>query len=406
MRSRLPFVLIAATVAVPAAHASVDETASRLVVPLVWRDKMAATQLLVTNHEPVAVKTQIRYIGERQGPAPGQKICGFVTLPPAQLTDLDYEALCGLPPDPGQGAVVLIQTSSNAARLSARARIDALSPMTTNTILGTFTVQGLPLGALDTTENRHVVQGLRPSSPMSAGVTTDCFFGATFDGSGKGGMVGRMDLRDEGGALLGSRTFNLRPFELVALRDVFALLGVPAGVGPGVRAEVRWSGFGDAVYGYCLAAHAGALKDDRTYGFEPMQVANPNDDLRRRDMVASDTPFLMPFLLPGLPFGPPVVAHHGVYLRHPDRVTCGVASDDPNTPMRITAVAPDGTRFGGQGQRTPEFATVPHGSVSAGGHEMWGLEIEWASGNIPVGFMPYTIDCRSGNGASLADLLL
>lgn len=404
MTSRLPLVLIAAAALAPAAHASVDETASRVLVPFVWRDKGAATRLLVTNHEPVDVKVQVRYVGERQGPAPGHKVCGSVNLAAARLTDLDYAALCGLPSDPGQGAVLLIQISGDVARLSARARIDSLSP-TTGAVLGTFTVQGLPLGALDTTENEHVVQGLRPSSPMSAGVTTDCFFGSAFDGSGRGGMVGRIDLRDAGGALVGSRLFALRPLELLALRDVFALLGVPPGTGPGLRADVVWSGFGDAVYGYCLASHAGATKTDRTFAFEPMQVADPKDDLRRRDMKAAETPFLMPFQMPGLPFGPTAVAHHGVYLRHPDVVSCGVASGDPNAPMRITAVAPDGTRIGGQSPRTPEFATVPHGSVSVSGHEMWGLEVEWMPGNIPVGVVPYSLDCRSGNGASLADFL-
>lgn len=404
MRSRLALVLTAVLAAASAAHASTDETASRVLVPLVWRDKMVATRLFVTNHETFDVKAQVRYVGERGGPVPGLKVCGSVNLLAGRLTDLDYAAVCQLPPDPGQGAVVLIQNSGGVARLSARARLDAISPMT-GAILGTFPVQGLPLGALDTTENQHVVQGLRPGSPMSASVTTDCFFGSTFDGSGKGGMVGRLDLLDAGGGLLGSTLFTLRPFELLALRDVFTLLGISPSVGPGVRAEVVWSGFGDAVYGYCLAAHAGAKKGDRTYGFELMQVANPNDDLRRRDMMASDTPFLSPFLMPGLPFGTTAVAHHGVYLRHPDRITCGVASGDPNAPMRITAVAPDGTRIGGQPSRTPEFATVPHGSVSMSGHEMWGLEIEWVPGNVPPGVVPYTIDCRSGNGASLADFL-
>lgn len=398
----LPLALAASLLAVGAAHASVDETGSRILVPLVWTEPLVATNLHVANHLPFPLKVQVRYVGERSSTAPGYRVCGTLTLPASQLTPLDYVPFCGLPADPGQGAVVLVYEGTGVGRISARARIDTISGMT-NQILGTFAVNGIPLGALDTTQNVHVVQGLRPASPQSTAVTTDCFFGSVFDGSGKGGMVGELALVDSEGHQLGTRFVNLRPFDLVAVRDVFALFGVPAGVGPGVKAEVRWSGFGDAVYGYCLAGHAGKLKYERTIGFELMQVADPNDHLRRRETAAVDTPFLGRFQTWG---SPSMVIRHGVYLRHPDIVSCGVTTADPAAQLVVTAVAPDRTMVGGLLPRTPDFATVPHGSVSVSGHELWGFEVRWRPGApIPPDPVEYTVDCGSGNGTSLADFL-
>jgi hypothetical protein len=398
--------VLAALVAAPvlASASSIDDSASRVVVPLVLRDKGVASSVFVTNDETHPVKVQVRYVGERWSAAPGLRMCGSIALPAATQVTLDLGQQCQLPADAGPGMVVLIETDPGVARISARARIDTLSK--TGDVLGTLPVVGLPLGALDTTENLHVVQGLRWMGAGAVGETTDCFFGALFDGSGMGGMVGRLNLKDAQGLDLGSVLFNLRPFELFALRDVFKLVGASGGPSAGVRAEIVWTGGGDALVGYCVSNRPGAVKGERTLVFAPAQVAEPNDEIRKRALVASGTPSVGGFVLgPSLPLLNPR-ARHGVYVRHPDRVSCGVVSDDPNNVMFIKAISPDGTQsIGGTSPSIAEFGNSPRGSIAAGVADLWALEVRWAPGTFTGFPTKYRIECRSGNGTSLADFL-
>jgi len=399
--------VLAALVAAPvlASASSIDDSAARVVVPLVVREKGLTSTVFVTNDETLPIKVQVRYVGERWSAAPGLRMCGSITVPAAAQVTLDVIQQCQLPADPGAGMVVLIETDPGIARISARARIDTLSP-STGAVLGTLPVLGLPLGAVDTTENLHVVQGLRWKGAAAVGDTTDCFFGALFDGSGFGGMVGRLNLKDAQGQDLGSVLFNLRPLELFALRDVFKLVGASGGPYEGVHAEIVWTGGGDAVLGYCVANRDGAIKFDRTLVFEPAQVADPNDEVRKRSIVASETPSVGPFVLgPSLPLLNSR-ARHGVYVRHPDRVACGVVSDDPSHVMFIRAISPDGTQqLGGTSSVTPEFGNAPRGSIAGGVADLWGLDVGWAPGTLTGVPTRYRIDCRSGNGTSLADFL-
>ncbi|MET0555839.1 MAG: hypothetical protein ABW221_22560 [Vicinamibacteria bacterium] len=398
--------LAAALVTAPAvaSASSIDDSAARVVVPLVLAEKGAASSVFVTNDETRPVKVQVRYVGERYSPAAGYRVCGSIVLPAATQVTLDVGQVCQLPADPGAGMVVLIETDAEVARISARARIDTLSK--SGDVLGTVPVLGLPVGAVDTTENVHVVQGLRWQGAGTVGNTTDCFFGSLFDGSGGGGMAGFLTLKDAFGQDLGSVLFNLRPFELFALRDVFKLAGVSGGPYAGVRAEVVWTGKGDAVLGYCLSNRDGAVKGERTVSFEPAQVAEPNDEVRKRAMVASGTPSIGAFTLrPALPTTDPRNSH-GLYVRHPDRVNCSVVSSDPHRPMFIKAISPDGTQqIGGTAPTTTEFGNSPRGSLAGGVADLWGLEVSWPPGTFTGYPTKYRIECRSGNGTSLADFL-
>lgn len=384
---------------------SSDDSGGRLVIPLVVHDKDAVSTAFVTNHEPFPVKTQVRYVGERSGPMPGMRVCGTLTLPASQRTTLDVRALCGLPVPSGAGMLVILEADPGVVRLSAQARLDAISPMTGD-VLGTLTVGGLPFGAADTTHNVHVVSGLRQNAPGAPPVLTDCFFGTLYDGSGFGGMVGEIELRDAQGQSLGSRNFNLRPFELVALRDVFRVVGAPAGPHEGVQARVVWSGGGDAVLGYCVASREGMQRQERTLAFDLAQVADPNDEVRKRELVVAETPGIGTFSIPPpLPFAHPRV-FHGLYARHPDVVSCGVLPDDPNATLVITAISPDGSlQVGGQSSRTPDFGSDARGTVNSGVADLWALQVEWAPGSSGVMGVKYRIDCRSGNGTSLADVV-
>ena len=379
---------------------SIDDAAGRVVVPLVLQDKGFDTRVFVTNHETHSVRVQVRYAGERYGPAPGLKTCPNLTLPSASVATLDVTQYCALPSNAGPGMLVLAEVDPGVARISARARIDLVSSQT-GSPLQTLGVGGLPLPALDTTENVHVVGGLRQNAPGSGTIlTTDCFFGMTFDGTGYGGVLGNLTLKDEYGQVLGSPTyFSVRPFELVQLKDVFSLVGAPAMNHAGVRGEFTLTGGGDAVVGYCATWQAGlGSKADRTVAVNLAQVAEPQDEARRRRVSASSTPVMGNFVL----FPTQMRNAHGVYVRHPDRVKCSVSSAGT---MVITAVSPDGLQsIGGTSATTPEFGNSPHGSVAAGVDDLWGLDVSWGPGPHTMA-LPYTITCASGNGTSLADLM-
>jgi hypothetical protein len=379
---------------------SIDDAAGRVVVPLVAQDAGLDTRVFVTNHETRHLKVQVRWAGMQYGPAPGLKVCPSVTVLAGSVTTLDVAQHCGLPANAGPGMLVLSEVDPGVARISARARIDVLNPVTART-QQTLAIGGLPLPALDTTENVHVVGGLRQNAPGSGAVlATDCFFGMTFDGTGYGGLLGRFTLKDELGHVLGSPAyFSVPPFELAQLRDVFALAGVLPGTHGGVRGEFVLSGGGDAVVGYCVTTHEGPVRGDRTLAFNLAQVAEPQDEARRRQVGADSTPGLGGFrLAPGQ-----AKAVHGIYVRHPDRVACRVSSVGT---MVITAVSPDQAQtIGGTSAVTPEFGNSPHGSVAGGVDDLWGLEVSWGPGPQGPQPLPYSISCLSGNGTSLADRL-
>jgi hypothetical protein len=376
---------------------SADDAGSRIVVPLVSYEKGFATQVFVTNHENKTIKVQIRYVGEKYGIAPGLRICGDVSLPGMTVTEIDIPSKCTLPSDSGTGLVVLLERDPGVARISGYARVDVRSVPGGRT-LQSLPVAGLPLAAVDTTESVHVVAGLQQTAPGSSRVlTTSCAFATFFDGSLAGGLIGRLTLKDERGVVMGSPLlFNLKPFELRRFDDVFNLLGVPQGSALGVRAEFTLTGKGDGVLGYCTTAQQGPDKGDLSLGLQLAQVANPQDEVRRRTIDTMSTPGSGAFVLAQ------GTAHHGIYVRHPDRFTCSVGG---SAGLVITAVSPDGAMtVGGTGPKTPEVGFQPHSTLGNGVHDMWGLEITRGPG-AATGPLPYSIHCDSGNGTSLADFL-
>jgi len=378
---------------------SADDAGSRVVVPLVSYAKGFATQVFVTNHEAHAFDVQVRYVGEKYGIAPGLRVCGDVNLPAMTVTEIDIPSECALPTDSGTGFVMFIERDPGIARISGYARIDVRS-VPGGQILQSLAVAGLPLAAMDTTESVHVVGGLQQTLPGSPRVlTTNCAFATFFDGSKAGGLIGKLTLKDAAGAVMGSPiAFNLKPFELRQFDDVFKLLGVPQGNSLGVRAEFTLTGKGDAVLGYCTTAQQGQDKGDLSLGLAIAQVANPQDEARRRTIDVTGTPVSGAFVLAGTQN----IARHGIYVRHPDRFTCSVGG---SAGLLITAVSPDGAMtVGGQGPKTPEVGFQPHSTLGNGVHDLWGLEIVRGP-SAAAGALTYSLHCDSGNGTSLADFI-
>jgi len=120
--------------------ASADDAAGQLVIPMVAYGARFDTRVFVQNHETHDVAAQVRYVGERSSPAPGLRICSNATFPASTVTMLDVPAACKLGAGSGRGMLVLITFDRvfGGERLSARARVDVLDPVS-----GTYSAQTL-----------------------------------------------------------------------------------------------------------------------------------------------------------------------------------------------------------------------------------------------------------------------
>jgi hypothetical protein len=395
--------------AVPLARASsIDDSAGRVVVPWVAAGNGLESRVQVTTHDPDPIKVRVLWVGEKSGPFPGRRTCTTLSVPGLTMMSFDPESMCGLSA-PGAGMIVLFEDSPGTVRISARALVDSRSPMT-GAILQTLSLAALPLANLEGTNSILIAGGLRSrGAGMAQPLVTGCYVGSLFGASGSGVVLTKVVFKDAFGNGLGSLPVVVKPFELVELKDVFLAIGYPSTV-EGVRAEFRFTGGNDAVVAYCVTSLEGMVKQDHTIALSMGQVADPQDEVRKREFTARETPARGPFLM--LP--PPLNAKqfHGLYVRHPDTVRCSVAIDlPPGTPppgvsLEIAAFSPDRVRLTGSNPSVVEFATDVHGTVAGGVSDLWGLEVDWPAGTTPpVGSVPYRISCLSGNGTSLGDLL-
>jgi hypothetical protein len=401
MTKRTVLVVLTAALSVassrPAAAASAGDAGAALVVPYVELSsgpRTRATNVFVENHESLAAQVQLRWVGEGSSSSPGLRICGNRTLAGGSLTRLDYAAACSLSGTDDRGMLILLATSSaGLARLSARADMVLLGG-------GSLTIDGLPLASLVSTETVHVVTGLPLGSTIASGFTTDCLFGTFFDGSGSGGSLVRFGLRDGDDQPLGRDVLlAVKPFSLTRFEDVARLVGAPPNT-PEIRAVFSPAGGGDAVVGYCLSQ--AATPKGQTLAYSLAQVDEPLEETRRRSVSVASTPEVQG----GAAFQitpTESTVFHGVFLRHPDTFSCGVAAADA---LVLAVVPPDGaTRIGGTSNTTGRLDTGVRGSINAGVAGFWGLEVSWDPGARRTAPVTYTISCRSGNGSSLADEL-
>jgi hypothetical protein len=404
--------------AVPLARASsVDDSAGRVVVPYVAAGNGLEPRVQVTNHDPDPIKVRVLWVGEQSGSFPGRRTCTTLSVPGLTMMSFDPLSMCGLSA-PAIGMMVLFEDSPGPVRISARALVDSRSPMS-HRILQSVFVAGLPLANVEGADSILIAGGLRSrGAGMAQPLVTDCYVGTLFGASGSGAVITKVDFKDSDGNGLGSLPVVLKPFELVELKDVFRAIGYPSTI-EGVRAEFRSTGGNDAVVAYCLTSMEGMIKQDHTIALSMGQVADPQDEVRKRQFTARETPARGPFLMLPPPFN--AKQTHGLYVRHPDTVRCSVAMDlppgapPPGVSLEIAAVSPDRVRITSP---TPssrvDFATDVHGTVAGGVSDMWGLEVDWPAPPpppapappLPVGSVPYRISCLSGNGTSLGDLLI
>lgn len=401
------------TAVAPVQAGSIDDAGSQLVVPLVVYTARETTRLFVENHEPTSVEVIVRYVGALGSATPGVQICmpsgnnPVISANRVVEFDLSDPATSGCALNGNDhGMVVLVAKDRNSiARLSARARIDLEDPAFP-TRGQTFMVDGIPLANLDTTRNVHVAAPVRHDPPGGAGggrpaAATDCFVGTFFPANASNTTTDAwLEPKDGAGNALGSGPLhvNLQPLEFAMITDVFSRVGAPPMPQDDARVEFRFLGGGNNVLGFCRTmvdnASSGQAQGP-TFAYQIARVAEPLDEARRRRAGAASTPGSGPFMMK------PSESRslHGLYVRHPDIVTCMVASAGV---LDIKAVSPDGAfSFPGVSGLTPEFGSPLGGYQGASG--IWGIEISWSPGADRSRPVTYAINCMSGNGTSLVD---
>ncbi len=391
---------LATAAAPPSRAASAGDAGPSLVIPLVQYDGAADSDVYVENHEQHDVEVQLRWVGEPASSTPGLRICRNEILLARHLTGLRPVNSCSLSHTNEFGMLVILATKpSGLARLSARGNIAVKGG-------GKVMVDGLPLADLESTDVVHVVGGLAsdPSGSLFPPSTTDCLFGTFFDGSGVGGAVVRFGLRDSDGRPLGKDVLAAaKPFSLTRFSDVFKLVGAPPAAYDDVRAVFAPGGGGDAVVGYCLTTAPTPQGETRAYALA--RVDEPEQGTRRRIIKVVSTPEVLggrSFRLdPSLS-----KVSHGLFVQHPDRFRCAVASASGGGELVLTMVSPDHVFFGGQTASTGWLDTGPRSQTNRGQAGLWGLEVSWAPGATRSRPVEYVISCESGNGVSLADQLV
>jgi hypothetical protein len=131
--------------------------------------------------------------------------------------------------------------------------------------------------------------------------------------------------------------------------------------------------------------------------------ADPQEETRRRDFSATSSPGVAWKDVRADPRRSRRAStpnRHGLYVRHPDVVRCGVAS---NEDLVLTAVSPDQSQGFSVGNDTGLFASMRQSHVDQ--NDLWGLEVTFGPAAKMGGPVPYTIRCTNGNGTSLADIL-
>lgn len=396
----------------PAVAMTSDNVGARVVVPFVAHTKSLRTTVSIENHEPVPVKATLYYVGEQSSSSPGLRKCPAGSVPfvllPSSVVLIDVATLCALngPDDVGTLTVIELQ-GGTTARLSANARVDLLDPAGQPDF--GFSVEGIPLGYLDGSNNTHVVSALRYGASISGfgDYVSDCYVGSFFDATSSG-VVAKLTLKDRDGRRIGSPlTTSLRPWELVRLPDVFGAAGT-GGPYQQARAEFVFSGNDPSVLAFCTVANVVNRRSPSTT-FHLAKVVEPELETRRRDVNVNATPRVTPSggsfeFLPGTS-----EVLHGLYVRHPDLLSCALDRSE----LVLELVTPDGAQtFGGTTNAIAEFDTGARSALGSrsfgpGWADLWGLRVSWnAAFPAPTGPVPYRVVCRSGNGVSLVDQIV
>jgi hypothetical protein len=360
---------------------SANGFASIVQLPVVVSSATFHSTMLV--HNPNAADTAVRftYYGANGTALAGEHACGDTTIPAGSTVQLDVAELCSLTGASGSqfGSLRAYELSDAVRPIGIYSRVQAFSG-------NGFSVEGFPIGNFANDLGESVVLGL-VNQAAAPGYQTNCFVSSLGEA-----VTVDMVLKDASNAQLGSaQSFSLGANEMIRVVDVFTAVGAPAGDYTNVRAEfTKGVTNGNPSYAaFCTVQNNTSFDAD----FRIAKTVRPDD----ATVVYSATQNKdgMGNLL-AVPAGAKQI--FGVYLRHPDFVSCRVVGNgNPNLEVRL--VDPSGAVAAG-GDDVEEFSEFYLGEKSTrgdGSNGMWKVEVGSRDG---LGSTNYVLKCTSGNGAN------
>jgi hypothetical protein len=404
-------VLLTTGAAAPARAVGVDGAAAVVVLPWVIHAPLRSSFVTLTNPGSAEVQVGGFFAGAEGGPlafsARKAVDCPVRSLPPESTITLHLATLCPMPlfgdevigyvrlstTDPANGGVFLATTAVRNDRWMS------------------FSVPGVPYGALDPGARLGwktlEVGGLRTSPPPAGGGVApdslDCYV-VNLDG----GVTTRGDLVLYGadGLPVGEMVMNVPARQMIAYRNLPALMGLPAEARDGLRVELA------SPNRTMLAAGCGLhVAETQMFAYQLAQTAQTEDATRLHSTVVYAHNAVGSFDIGiGLPQGKKLV--FSTYLRWEDHLRCflvpsplpGHGTPSPDW-LELRVVGPTGAVIAGGDAAKDTFRFSPGRRTRARtdlGQRHF-LEIsfdESAQPPSPIDVLAWAIRCDSAAGMS------
>ena len=356
--------------------------ASIIHMPVVVSSSTFHTTMFVHNPNLTATNVQFNYYGATGTPNAGAVNCGVTSIPARRTVQFDVATLCSL-----TGA------SSNFGNMRIYETDPAVKPIAVYTRVQAFTgngfsIEGYPIGNISNDAGLSVVLGVQRQAAAPVYVT-NCFVSSV----GEAVNVD-MVLKDENNVQLGTtQSYALAANEMKRLSDVFTIAGAPVGDYSNVRVEFSEGvSVGNPSFAaFCTVQNNTSFDAD----FRMAKTVDPDDSTRAHSVTQNKDGLGNHLAIP-----PGSKQVFGIYLQHPDFVSCRVFGDGaPNAELRL--LDPQGSVAAG-GNNINQFGEFYLGEKSTrdnGANGMWTIEVGSRDG-LGLDADKFHVGCDSGNGSN------
>lgn len=372
---------------------SIDGAGTIVVVPLFADTPNFASEVTIYNPNGALLEIAPNFVGMDGRATVGRIDCPVINVPANTSVQYSLPSLCPVNPGSNNGKLTLVSNSAPNLPFFAYARIQTLAGQG-------FSVEGFPIGSFE--GGLAVATGLKRIAAAPT-FQSNCVVGSMHEA-----VNYTLQLQNSAGTVIGNTlTGSLTTNQMTAFIDIFAAVNAPPGDYTNVRALFVNSNAGSSasLLGYCTVQDNTSLGAD----FRMAKVFNPKDESKRRSETVDAN--RNSATLSGTPFRITDVNKrntHVIYLRHPDYLSCALATGAANLEMRLldpqNTVMASGATFDGFTKFPIGTPSLLKSAVNGGVNGRWLIEVQTETTSIPVP-VSYSIQCQSGNGHTMLDLI-
>lgn len=369
---------------------SIDGAGTIVVIPLFADTPNFTSEVTIYNPNGSAVDIAPNFVGMDGRATVGRRDCTLITIPANTSVQYSLPTLCPtINPGSNNGKLTLVSNSIANLPFFAYARIQTIAGQG-------FSVEGFPIGSFE--GGLAVATGLKR---IAAGPTfqSNCVVGSLHEA-----VNYTLQLQNSAGTVIGNTlTGSLTANQMTAFIDIFAAVSAPSGDYTNVRALIVNSDAGSSasLLGYCTVQDNTSLGAD----FRMAKTFNPEDESKQRSNTVSSTRLGSPFQVNDATKR----NTHVLYLRHPDYLSCAFATGAANLEMRLldpqNTVMVSGATLDGFNKFPIGTPSLLKSAVNSGVNGRWLLEVQAESGVTTPPTISYSIQCQSGNGHTMLDLI-